>query len=80
MANNTVKVILGMLFLAFSKIKANFVDREFTWKNYGAGEALPTTKRVRMINWTWPTIFSDPSSLVLEHPSYLSGSLTAVFV
>ena len=35
-----------MLFLTFSKVKVDFVEKKFTWKTYTIIEVLFTTKRV----------------------------------
>ena len=39
-----------MAFLALSKVEINFAEREFNWKTYTLEKALPTTKRVQMID------------------------------
>ena len=39
-----------MPFLALNKVEINFEERELTWRTYSLNEALPTTKRVQMIN------------------------------
>ena len=49
-ANTTSKVILGMLFLTFSNVDVQFAQGELTWRSYTPAEALPTTKRVELIN------------------------------
>ena len=45
-ADTSMEVVLGMSFLAFSKIEVDFAEKELTWKAYTIVEALPTTKRV----------------------------------
>ena len=49
-ANTAIKVVLGIFFLALSKVQINFAERELTWKTYSLNEALPTTKRVQIID------------------------------
>lgn len=44
MANIAIKVVIGMLFLTFSKIEIDFADREFDWKTYTLNNVLSTTK------------------------------------
>ena len=44
-----MEVVLGMPFLALSKVEVDFAERELTWKAYTIAEALPTTKRVQII-------------------------------
>ena len=48
-ADTSVEVVLGMPFLALSKVEVDFAERELTWKAYTIAEALPTTKRVQII-------------------------------
>ena len=49
MADTSVEVVLGMPFLALSKVKVDFAERKLTWKVYTIAEALPTIKRVQII-------------------------------
>ena len=46
MADISVKIVLGMPFLALIKVEVDFAERELLWKAYTIAEALPTTKRV----------------------------------
>ena len=39
-----------MPFLTFSNADVQFVEKELTWRSYTTAEALPTTKRVELIN------------------------------
>ena len=39
-----------MIFLTFSNADIQFAEKELTWRSYIAAEALPTTKRVELIN------------------------------
>ena len=39
-----------MLFLTFSKADIRFAEQELVWRTYTAAEALPTTKRVEIID------------------------------
>ena len=48
-ADTSVEVVLGMPFLALSKVEVDFAERELTWKAYTIAKALPTTKRVQII-------------------------------
>ena len=48
-ADTSVEVVLEMLFLALSKAKVDFAERELTWKAYTIAEGLPTTKKVQII-------------------------------
>ena len=48
-ADIRVKVVLGMPFLALSKVELDFIKKELTWKAYTIANALPTIKRVQII-------------------------------
>ena len=50
LANIGLEVVLGMLFLTFSKADIRFAERELVWRTYTAAEALPTTRRVKIID------------------------------
>ena len=45
-----MEMVLRMLFLTFSNADIQFAEKELTWRFYTAAEALPTTKRVELIN------------------------------
>lgn len=49
--NTYVNIIQGMPFFTLSNKDVVFKDLEFTWRVYTPAEALPTTKRVQMIDW-----------------------------
>ena len=50
LANIGLEVILGMFFLTLSKADIRFVEHELVWRTYTAAEALPTTRRVEIID------------------------------
>ena len=50
LANIGLEVVLGMLFLTLSKADIRFAERELVWRTYTAAEALPTTRRVEIID------------------------------
>lgn len=43
-------VVLGMPFLTFSNADIRFPEGDLTWRTYTATDALPTTKRVQIID------------------------------
>ena len=49
LADTSIEVVFGMLFLALSKVKVDFTEKELTWKAYTIAKVLPTTKRVQII-------------------------------
>ena len=50
LADISAEVVLGMPFLTFSNADVQFVEKELTWRSYTTVKALPTTKRVELIN------------------------------
>ena len=50
LADTSMKMILGMLFLCFSNTDFYFGTWELTWKSYTATEALLTTRRMELID------------------------------
>ena len=50
LADISMEVVLGMLFLTFSNANGQFVEKKLTWRSYTTAEALTTTKRVKLIN------------------------------
>ncbi len=50
LADNSIEVVLGMFFLAFSNINFHFGAEKLTWRSYTTVEALPTTSRVELID------------------------------
>ena len=49
LADTTVEVVLGMLFLTFNNADVSFLEQELTWKSYIIDKALPTPKQVELI-------------------------------
>ena len=50
LADINEKIVLGMLFLILNNVDIQFVEKELTWRSYTTTEALPTTKRIELIN------------------------------
>ncbi len=51
LANISMEVVLGILFLSFSNADVKFAELEkLTWRSYIAAEALPITSRVKLID------------------------------
>ena len=50
LVNIGLEVVLGMLFLTFSKADIRFMERELVWKTYMAAEVLLMTRRVKIID------------------------------
>ena len=49
MANVSLEVVLGMLFLTLSGANVDFLGQELRWRIYTIKEALPTTRRVELV-------------------------------
>ena len=50
LANIALDVVLGIPFLIFSKADIRFTERKLVWRTYIVTEALPTTRRVEIID------------------------------
>ena len=50
LAETSMEVVLGMPFLTLSNADIQFAEKKLTWRSYTAAEALPTTKRVELID------------------------------
>ena len=50
LADISAEVVLGMPFLTLSNANVQFVEKELTWRSYTTAKALPTTKRVELVN------------------------------
>ena len=50
LTNIGLQVVLRMLFLTFSKVNIRVAERKLVWRTYTAVEALPTTRRVEIID------------------------------
>ena len=50
LADISAEVVLGMPFLTLSNVEVQFEEKELTWRPYTTAKALPTTKRVELIN------------------------------
>ena len=50
LANIDAEIVLSMPFLIFRNVDVQFVEKKLTWRSYNTAEALPTTKRVELIN------------------------------
>lgn len=60
LADITMNIVFGMLFIILSNVKVNFNDWELRWELYITAEALPNTKQVEMVgNKTFTAIAVD---------------------
>ena len=48
-ANISLKIVLGISFLILSNADIDFSGRELQWRTYITKEALPTTRRVKLV-------------------------------
>ena len=78
LANIGLQVILRILFLTFSKANIRFAEQELVWKTYTAVEALPTTKKVKIIDkreFTVVALNADDETFVM-HIAALAKPMT----
>ena len=69
LTNIGLKVVMGMLFLTLSKANIRFAERELVQRTYTATEALPTTRRVEIINkgeFTMAALNADNETFVVH--------------
>ena len=67
-----------MYFLFFGKVEINFEERELNQKTYSLNEALPTTKRMQMIDqkkFMVVLLALDKVAFVL-HVAYLGAKMS----
>ena len=50
LADISMEVVLGMPFLTLSNADVQFAEKELTWRTYTTEKALPTTRRVEIID------------------------------
>ena len=50
MANTKFEVVIGIFFLKISNADIAFGEETLTWKSYTTNKALPTTKRVQVVD------------------------------
>ena len=50
LAEISMEVVLGMLFLILSNANIQLEEKKLTWRSYTAVEALLTTKRIELID------------------------------
>ena len=67
MANVSLEVILGMLFLTLSGANVNFLGRKLWWRTYTIKKALPTTRCIELVD---KKEFAA-AMLDLEHETYV---------
>ena len=67
-----------MFFLAFSNVNVSFADNDLIWKTYIIDKALPTTKRIQIINRKeFAKATLDPNQKVfVVHVATLTSEMT----
>ena len=82
MANISPEVVFGMLFLNLSGTNVDFLDWEIRWKTYTIQEALPTIRRVELVEKKEfaATAFDPEHETFVVHVAFLSSvpSLSSV--
>ena len=58
-----MEIVLGMFFLSLSNTNIYFDSENYIWRSYSVAKALPTTKRVELINKNkFPIVTLDENS------------------
>ena len=78
LANISMEVVLGILFLTLSNVNIQFTKKELTWRTYTTKEALPTTRLVKLINWKEfaKAALDENIEAFLMHVSFLRSKMT----
>ena len=81
LADISAEVVLGMPFLTLSNADVQFVEKELTWRSYTTVEALPTIKRVELINKKEFAIavLDENSKTFVVHVASLSSTALNVY-
>ena len=82
LANISVKVVLGILFLTFSNANIQFAEKELTWRSYITTETLPNTKQVELIDKKEfvKVALDENSETFLMHVVALEASLAGMSI
>ena len=75
-ADTRIEVVLGMPFLTLGNADIRFAERELVWRTYSAAEALPTTRRVEIIDKEFATaaLNEDDETFVVHMAALSVGS------
>ena len=76
-ANVSPKIVLGMPFLTLSGADVDFLGRELRWRTYTTQKALPTTRRVELVEkkeFAAAALDSEHESFVVHVASLTSST------
>ena len=82
LANTSIEVVLGMLFLTFSNADIKFAEKKLIWRTYTTVKALPTTKRVESINKKEfaKAVLDEESETFVIHIAALEAALAGMTI
>ena len=77
-----MKVVLGIPFLTFRNADIQFARKELTWRSYTTAEALPTIKRVELIDEKEfaKTALDEESATFVVHVAALEAPLAGMTI
>ena len=80
MANISLEIVLGILFLTLNNANVDFLDRELWWRTYTTKKALLTTRRVELVRKKEfaATAFDSEYKTFIVHIAFLSSTLLNV--
>ena len=78
LANISMKVVLGMLFITLSNADVQFTNKELTWGTYNTKEALSITRRVKPIdqNRLAKAVLDEKIKVFVMYVSSLESKMT----
>ena len=82
LAETSLEVALEMPFLTLSNAEIQFAKKELTWRSYTAAEALPTTKRIELINKKEfaKAVLDEESETFMVHVTALKAPLAGMAI
>ena len=82
LAETSMEMVLGMLFLILSNADIQFAEKKFTWRSYTAVEALPITKQVELIDKKEfaKTALDEESKIFVVHVAALEAPVAGMTI
>ena len=82
LAETSMEVVLGMIFLTLNNADIQFAEKELIWRSHTTVEALPTTKQVELINKKKfaITALDEKSETFVVHVAALEALLVGIAI
>ena len=78
LANISMEVVLGMLFLILNNVDIQFAEKKLTWRTYTTKKSFPTTCQVEIMNGKKfaKVVFDENVEAFLVYASSLQSRMT----